>query len=41
MKIYSILTQYNNKLEYKEVCNATFAKFIVDGAESIEDIRGC
>ena len=35
------LTNPNYKPEYKEVTNASFAKFIVDVAECIDDIREC
>ena len=37
----SRLTNPNYKPEYKEVTNASFAKFIVDVAECIDDIRAC
>ena len=37
----SRLTDSNNKPEYKEVTNASFAKFIVDVAECIDDVREC
>ena len=37
----SRLTISNNKLKYKNVTNASFAKFIVDVAECINDIREC
>ena len=35
----SRLSESNYKLEYKEVTNASFAKFIMDVAECIDDIR--
>ena len=34
-------TDLNFKLGYKEVTNTSFSKFIVDDAESIDDIREC
>ena len=37
----SRLADSNYKPEYKEVTNASFAKFIVDVAECIKDIREC
>lgn len=37
----SRLADSSNKSEYKEVTNASFAKFIVDMAECINDIREC
>lgn len=37
----SRLTDSNNKPEYKEVTNASFAKFISDVADCIDDIREC
>lgn len=37
----SRLADSNYKPEYKEVTNASFAKFIVDVAECIDDIREC
>ena len=37
----SRLTDSNNKPEYKEVTNASFAKFVVDVAECVDDIREC
>lgn len=37
----SRLTDSNNKPEYKEVTNASFAKFISDVAECVDDIREC
>ena len=37
----SRLTDSNYKPEYKEVTNASFAKFIVDVAKCIDDIREC
>lgn len=37
----SRLTDSKYKPEYKEVTNASFAKFIVDVAECIDDIREC
>ena len=37
----SRLTDSNYMPEYKEVTNASFAKFILDVAECIDDIREC
>ena len=37
----SRLDDSNYKPEYKEVANASFAKFIVDVAACIDDIREC
>ena len=37
----SRLADSNYKPEYKEVTNASFAKFIVDVAECIDDVREC
>lgn len=37
----SRLSESNYKPEYKEVTNTSFAKFIVDVAECIDDIREC
>ena len=37
----SRLTDSNYKPEYKEVMNNSFAKFIADVAECIDDIREC
>ena len=37
----SRLEDSNYKPEYKEVTNASFAKFVVDVAECVDDIREC
>lgn len=37
----SRLADSNYKLEYKEVTNASFAKFIENVAECIDDLREC
>ena len=37
----SRLANSNYKPEYKEVTNASFAKYIVDVADCIDDIREC